>query len=552
MKKNIRSAAILCLAIAAALSVPVLHAQSPTISIDRINYYTQTGASTVTPQAVPFSLNIQIRGGSIDMSHWGPAFYKPGSGGTPQSGSSSDTNTGTLNFSASPNNGTDFSFMHDFATNADMAAFYPIAPTDGGAYGIKFLGSAPPSPALFTDGMVFASGPTYPSVTPQVTAVNNGAVWSSNRLRIKASGTTTLTLNTFPEYGSTTYGSLIGAGIYSNDGVIGSASVESGYLPMGDSSESPDPIYQAPITQLTVDGSWFVPGKVYTLELQYSVIGGRPEEANLNSVEWQGVSTYRKIVLINLMVPSTNADFNSDGKNDIIFQNTNTGRTITWFMDGTTKTSYADLATVNPEWYCSGSGDFNGDDKSDLIWQNVATGQISLWLMNGTTHLSSADLGYVSPEWHVAGTGDFNGDGKTDIILQNVNTGRTITWFMDGTTKTSYADLGTVSPEWHVAGSGDFNSDGKTDIIFQNVNTGRTITWFMDGTTKTSYADLGTVSPEWHVAGSGDFNSDGKTDIVFQNVNTGRTITWLMDGSTKTSYADLGTVSPEWRAVNRR
>jgi len=387
------------------------------------------------------------------MANWGPLFYKPGSGGTPQSGVNGDTNTGTLNFPASPNNGTDFMFIHDFATNAAMVSFYPIAPTNAGAYGIKFLGSAPPSPALFTDGLVFATGPTYPSVTPQITSVNNGAVWASNKLHINPTGTTTLTLSTFSEYASTTYGSLIGAGIYNDDGVIAPASVESGYLPMGDSSESPDPIYQPPVTQLTVNGSWLIPGQNYTLELQYSVIAGRPEEANVNGIEWQGVTTYRKLTTISLVVSPDPAriDFNGDGQSDILWQNTATGERIVWLMDGTTFAGGASLGSVPVEWSIRGSGDFNADGKSDILWQNTTTGDCYIWLMNGLNDGSSVYLATLPVEWKIAGSGDFNSDGKSDIIWQNTVTGERSVWLMNGPNDGSPAYLTTVPVEWDIA-----------------------------------------------------------------------------------------------------
>ncbi len=438
------------------------------------------------------------------MSHWGPAFYKPGSAGTPQSGASSDTNTGTLNFSTSPNNGTDFMFGHDFTTDAAMTSFYPVAPTDGGAYGIKFLGGDKPTPDFFTAGLVFAAGTTYPSVTPQITSADNGAVWSSNHLLLKSTGTTTLTLNSFPEYGTTTYGSLIGAGIYNDHGVIGPASVESGFLPLGDSPATPTPIYQPPVTQLTVNGSWLIPGQTYTLELQYSVIGGRPDEVNLNGVEWQGVSTYRKVTKISLSTPALlQADFNGDGHPDLIWQNTTTGDRGVWLMNGTTVLSGVMIATNVPlEWKIAGAADFNGDGHPDLIWQNTTTGDVGVWLMNGTTVLSGVMIATNVPlEWKIAGAADFNEDGHPDLIWQNTTTGDRGVWLMNGTTALSGVMIATNVPlEWQIAGTDDFNGDGHPDLIWQNTTTGDRGVWLMNGTTALSGEMIATNVPlEWQI-----------------------------------------------------
>lgn len=527
-------------------------AQTSAISVDRVNYFSQTASSTVTPQAEPFTLNFHIRGGTTDMSNWGPAFYIPGSGGTPQSGSNGATNTGTLNFSATPNNGGSFMFMHDFATNAALEAFYPIAPTDGGAYGVKFLGSAPPTPALFDDGLVFAAGTTYPSVTPQITSANNGAVWSGTTLRINPTGITTLTFNTFPEYSSTTYGSFIAVGIYSNtNGVVDEASTESYYLPLGDSSVPPVvPVNQPAVTQLSIDGSWLTPGVTYTMELQYAILSGQPEEANLNGIEFQGLATYRTLTTINLTVSkAAKADFDGDGSSDLIWQHPYYQTAAVWMMDGTSYKSHAIFDGL-PPGSVVGSGDFNGDGKTDLVLQNQSTNNVEVCMMNGSTVLSHVVVADGIPEWKIVGTGDFNGDGKIDLIWEHPYYSITAVWLMDGTRLISSAVINDGGMQgWRVVGSGDFNSDGKSDLIWQHSTYGIIGVWLLDGTSLISTAAIGT-EPNQYVGGSGDFNHDGKSDLILQNPTTGDVTVWLMDGLNTTSSV-LVTSVQGWEIVNK-
>jgi Glucose / Sorbosone dehydrogenase/FG-GAP-like repeat len=152
-------------------------------------------------------------------------------------------------------------------------------------------------------------------------------------------------------------------------------------------------------------------------------------------------------------------DFNGDGKADILWHNTN-GDTSIWLMtaSGTQMQvlSATDLGVVPTSWTIAGTADFNGDGKSDILWHN-GNGDTSIWLMTGSgpqVQVSSAiDLGLVPTSWGVAVTGDFNGDGMSDILWRNTNGDASI-WFMNGTVVSSVSDLGVVPPSWVVQGTG--------------------------------------------------------------------------------------------------
>jgi hypothetical protein len=100
-------------------------------------------------------------------------------------------------------------------------------------------------------------------------------------------------------------------------------------------------------------------------------------------------------------------------------------------MNGTNITSGAALPTLGPSWHYVASADFNGDGKADILWQND-NGATAVWLMNGTSVSAGAILPNTGTSWHVVSVQDFNGDGKADIFWEN-DAGSTAVWLMNGT-----------------------------------------------------------------------------------------------------------------------
>jgi len=243
-------------------------------------------------------------------------------------------------------------------------------------------------------------------------------------------------------------------------------------------------------------------------------------------------------------------DFNSDGKSDLLWQNTATGERFAWLMNGTSFAAGISLGSVPTNWSIAATADFNGDDQTDILWQNTSTGERYLWLMNGPTVVSGISLGVIPTAWSIAGTGDFNADGQTDIVWQNTSTGERVIWLMNGTSYSASVYLGVVSTAWSIAGVGDFNLDGSADLLWQNTSTGERYLWLMTGAAWSSSVSLGTVPLAWSIAGTGDFNADGNCDIVWQNTATGDRAIWLMSGPSFVSGVSLGTVPVAWSIRN--
>jgi hypothetical protein len=154
------------------------------------------------------------------------------------------------------------------------------------------------------------------------------------------------------------------------------------------------------------------------------------------------------------------------------------------------------------KWEVKGVGDFNGDGKADVLWQDTVSGWTLIWFMDGATKTSTgvpktsagapAQMGDTA--WQIKQVGDFNGDGKADVLWHHAGSGQTLIWLMDGATIISVGVPGVVSdPNWQVKGVGDFNGDGKADVLWHHATSGQTAIWLMDGEKKISVGAPGIV-----------------------------------------------------------
>ena len=73
-------------------------------------------------------------------------------------------------------------------------------------------------------------------------------------------------------------------------------------------------------------------------------------------------------------------------------------------MDGTNATFVGAVGPFNPgaSWQIRGVADFNGDGKSDILWQG-SNGTPAIWLMDGSNVTSFGAAGSFNPgtDWHI-------------------------------------------------------------------------------------------------------------------------------------------------------
>jgi hypothetical protein len=233
-------------------------------------------------------------------------------------------------------------------------------------------------------------------------------------------------------------------------------------------------------------------------------------------------------------------DFDGDGKLDMavcnggnntvsVFRNTSIVDTI----DAGSFTSKVDFATSsNP--FCVASADFDGDGKQDIVTANTMAYKISILRNNctvGVINTSSFDpkVDYATGiEPRSVDVADIDGDGKIDIAVVNQSS-NSLTVFQNQCTVgvISFASgvtfsIGTFPQCVRMA---DLDGDGKKDIVVVNQNA-NTISILRNTATSGIINASSLATPVSFTTGNtpyrlalGDIDMDGKLDIAVSNFN---------------------------------
>jgi hypothetical protein len=202
--------------------------------------------------------------------------------------------------------------------------------------------------------------------------------------------------------------------------------------------------------------------------------------------------------------------------------------------------------------------DFDGNGKPDLVWQDDASRTPVVWYMGGTdgsTILSGKALNGPSPGWRIVATADFDGNGKPDLVWQDDTSRTAVVWYMggtDGSTILSGKALNGPFPGWRIVATADFDGNGKPDLVWQDDTSRTAVVWYMggtDGSTILSGKALNGPVPGWRIVVTADFDGNGKPDLVWQDDTSRTAVVWYMggtDGSTILSGKALNGPVPGW------
>jgi kumamolisin len=244
---------------------------------------------------------------------------------------------------------------------------------------------------------------------------------------------------------------------------------------------------------------------------------------------------------------SYSGDFNGDGKQDILWRNTQTGEVDVWFMNGASVAAKSDVGIAGLAWKMAGIAGFNGDGKSDIVWQNTVNGSFEIWIMNGSSYVGYG-FGSQGVQWSIAGVADLDHTGFADILWRNAVTGELVAWKSSSGLNFSSFYIGTAALDWNLVGAADLFGNGQSALIWRNQNSGEVVAWQLSGGAISAESSLGVVPLNWTIAGFGDFNGDGRQDILWSNSSNGSVFAWLMNGfAVSATWIQQASISPDWQ-----
>jgi len=220
-------------------------------------------------------------------------------------------------------------------------------------------------------------------------------------------------------------------------------------------------------------------------------------------------------------VKMVTADFNRDGKADVVVVNSNNVLSLLLGNGNGTFAASKTIATLpaNSAGFPAlmVAGDFNGDGNQDVVLVRSPGNLVKIFLGHGD--------GTFSPPFSVGdglssagdlATGDFNGDGRPDIVVASRTSVAVLFGKSGGTFSTPVVTATNLSAASHLAlALGDVNRDSHLDLAATDMN-GSMQVLLGTGTgsfqRKSVFTSDNPVPPT--VLAIGDFNGDGHPDIA--------------------------------------
>jgi FG-GAP-like repeat len=216
------------------------------------------------------------------------------------------------------------------------------------------------------------------------------------------------------------------------------------------------------------------------------------------------------------------SDLDGDGKPDLILAvqgalQSSTGGTLVWLKNiGGAFAAPVTLASYPGNYRDFSIADFNHDGKPDILY--VAT-NTTLHILTNKGNGSFSDeaaggLSGISGSLVYATVIDFNLDGTPDLIVQTQQGNGGILYSFAGAGNGSFTQVASLSTPGPITlAAGDFDHDGFPDLAGPSGTEPSEILYFF-GDGHGNFTMQQVVGPEGDMVAIGDFNGDGIPDVV--------------------------------------
>jgi hypothetical protein len=191
------------------------------------------------------------------------------------------------------------------------------------------------------------------------------------------------------------------------------------------------------------------------------------------------------------------------------------------------------------------AADFNGDGKGDLVAVKSTTGDLYLYLGTGDGHFKTpTEIGHGWQNMSRIVAGDFTGDGKADIAAVDANADLQL-YTGTGSDVNYTKQIGQGWSAMSDLAAGDLTGDGVADIVAKSTS-GDLYLYKGNGSGVTGAGTIGTGFNSMNRITLADINHDGKADVVTTHATTGDLYLYTSTGSDITGN---GTIGHGWSTV---